>query len=471
MSDSRLTLADAVRIGRLDAHGQAELLREGEVSVLDLVNAAALRIEAFDPAINSVTYRAFDSARERARHRHAGALAGVPYLLKDSLEYPGFPVHAGSRARTDAPATRAWPFVKRFDEEGLIPVGMSSMCEFGVMPTTEPLRYGPVHNPWDLARTTGGSSGGAAAAVAAGLVPLAHASDAGGSIRVPASCCGVVGLKPGRGANVRARAPDLGDDLLCADSLVSRSVRDVAWAFGVARGTTTRAPMAGPSSRRLRIALNLTTLEGAQPEADVAEALNETVELCARLGHHVEVTTLPIDGARVAASFRVMWSCMGTEVLETYGGRYPDTPIGDLLEPFTIALGESGRRFDGTDLERVYRCMTETDDLLVDFYRRHDVVLSPVMRERPPLLGRMAPTQPFEPLMADMSQYLGYTTLHNLTGVPAISLPLFAASDGVPIGSMFAAGRGQEEMLLALAFELEQAQPWADRWPASLSAI
>jgi amidase len=459
-------LAEALRIGRLDAHGQAALVRSGKLSAVELIEAAIVRIEWLDGAVNAVSHRAFEAARERARAPGGGAMAGVPYLIKDSLPYPGMPARAGSRSRGDAPPAQAFPFIRRFDAEGLIPVGKSSMAELGMLVSNEPLLYGPTNNPWDLARSPGGSSGGAAAAVAAGLVPLAHGSDAAGSIRVPAAVCGLVGLKPSRGGNLRARGAHWLDDMLCGDGMLTRSVRDAAWAFAVA-SPTPAAVVTRPPERRLRIGLVLEGLDGGPPHPDVAGAILKAAELCADLGHAVDTIARPPGHADILHSLlRVLWPFLGLEAVEHAQAAHPGRPLDELLEPW--ALGLAGRAAGVTPggLERALEVLAaapEADQaLLADF----DLILSPTVAEPAVRTGELAPDVPFDRLMARFIAFAPYTPLQNMAGSPAISLPLFTTASGLPVGAMFAGRRGGEDLLLSLALELEAAAPWADRWPA-----
>lgn len=460
---------EAARLGRLDAHGQAELLRRGEVSSLELVEAAIARIEEVDPPVNSISHRAFDEARRRAAHATADAdrpLAGVPWLLKDSLQYPGMPTHAGSRSRTSQPATQAYPYARRYDEQGLIPVGMTSMPEFGLLGTTEPVRYGPTRNPWALDRSAGGSSGGAAAAVAAGLAPLAHASDAAGSIRLPAAACGVVGFKPSRGENVRARAVNLLDDVLCSDSLIGRSLRDVAWAFEAARPKP-GPPVTRPIGLRLKIGVMLAGMDGGAPDPEVAQVIERTARLCESLGHVVEPMARPAgDAAMYRAIMDVLWPFLGAEAVDYCRARWPERPLEDLLETWTLGLARRTSELIPADLEGAYEILGAAPRTATAAFAHHDVILSPVSGHRPPAIGEQSPMQPYEALREKLLRFIPYTPYQNVTGTPAISLPLFAAADGFPIGSMFAADRGGDDLLLGLSLELEAAQPWADRWPA-----
>ena len=457
-----INLDTAMALGKLDAHEQASLLRSRQLRPLDLIEAAILRIEALDPHLSALTYLAFDLARERARRPPSRSFAGVPYLVKDSLDYPGMPSFAGSRSRTSALRTTALPFVQRLDAEGLVPIGKSAMPEFGLMATTEPLRGPETHNPWARDRSPGGSSGGAAAAVAAGIVPLAHASDGAGSIRIPAACCGVVGLKPGRAVNVRARGRNLVDDMLVADALLARSVRDAAWAFSATRASPGSVVTAA-STRRLRIAISMNTMSGAAPDPEMADAVTRAGELCTSLGHTVELAPMPIDGPAAAEAIRVLWAHAGADCVDSVrtSGLDPD----EVLEPWTLGLGRMADALPLEVLERAFKQVTALPRQLARHFRVYDVVLSPTLKHRPPLIGEMSPTRPFDELLEKMFDWIGYTPLQNLAGTPAISLPLAQSEDGLPIGVMFSADRGGEDMLLALAYELEAASPWKDRWP------
>jgi amidase len=457
MTKPLMSNEQAWAIACLDGHDQAALRRSGDVGPDVLVEAAIARIVAIDPALNAVSHRSFAHARAAAASVDpALAMAGVPYLLKASLEYPGFPVQSGSRAKRDVVAARAFALVGRFDDAGLVPVGMSTMPEFGLNASGEALLYGPTRNPWDLARSSGGSSSGAGAAVAAGLVPFAHGSDAGGSIRIPASNCGIIGFKPSRGWNVRARAYNLVDDILCSDSLYGRSMRDTVWAARFLRPGNCGGPPVD-RSRRLRIAIDLQGMNGRGADADVAAVIERVGALCAGLGHHVEHRPMPVAKSDVRAAFGTLWAYLGGEITDLF-------PAAG-LEPWTLGL--AGRRATITP-EQVVDAFAQIDRAmraLAVFHTDFDVVLSPVTRSIPPLLGHLAPTREFGELWDALFDYVDYTPLHNMTGAASISLPLFADPGGLPVGAMFSGDVGSDEMLLTLATELESAQPWAGRWP------
>jgi amidase len=467
MSKETVTLRDALALGRLDAHDQAALRQSGEISAAEMVEAAILRAQQLDGSLGSISHQAFDLARQRAQeidaHKDDGdSHAGVPYLVKDSLDYPGMPTHGGSRSRGDALAKKAFPFVQRLDGAGLVPIGKSAMPEFGLMPSTEPLRGPVTRNPWSLSHSPGGSSGGAGAAIAAGIVPLAHGSDGAGSIRMPAACCGVVGLKPGRGGVVRVRPRHVLEDLMVGDSLMSRSVRDTAWAFANALPLK-KHPVTGPAARRLRIAVVEHNLVGNAPHPQVAAALARSAELCASLGHRVEAQPWPVDGAAVARALYTLWSHLAADCEDAN----PAAPASQsLLEPWTLGLARWNRENCGIDeLEQAYAQLAHLPAAFNAFHQDFDVILSPVLRAPPLLIGELAPDREFSELMPTLFDWMSYTPLQNLAGTPGLSLPLFSTAEGLPVGTQFVADRGQEELLLALAFELEEAAPWRDRWP------
>lgn len=452
-----MTLDEALAIGRLDGHDQAALVRNRELSAAELTEAAILRIEALDGQFHAVSHKAYDQARaEAAKPLPDSPLAGAPWLVKDSLDYPGMPSRGGSRSKNDTPKTSAYPYVERLRAAGLVAVGKSAMPEFGLLPVTEPLIREATRNPWSSAHSPGGSSGGAGAAIAAGLVPVAHGSDGAGSIRIPASCCGVVGLKPGRGTTVRVRSRHVIEDLLVGDGLMARSVRDVAAGFALTHPDKP-APVTGPNARRLRIAVTTRTLSGAQAAPELIEAVNATAELCARLGHQVTFTDYPIDGPATEAAERTLWMHIGADCVDAcrVSGQDPRA----VLEPWTNALGRMAEALPVSALEAAYRQLADLPRQLDDFHRDYDVMLSPTLSHLPPLIGEQAPTVDAETLLARMFGFLGFTPLQNLAGTPAISLPLHMAN-GLPAGIMFAGNRGHEALLLALAFELEVVHPW-----------
>jgi amidase len=465
-----------------DAHAQAALLREGSCSALDLVNAAIERIERLDGQLNAISVRAFEQARARAAlrdaawkltggrsgeraDRHAGTLAGVPYLLKDSIDYPGMPSACGSRALASRrPMTRGYAYVERLDALGLIPLGKTNVPEFSLLPSTEGTLFGSARNPWSLDRSPGGSSGGSAVAVAAGMVPLAHAADGGGSIRIPASCCGLVGLKASRGTQLRARAPHVIEDLLVADGLLARSVRDVRWAHERLRpsGKAVAGPRPGGP---LRIGVVESSLFGDIPHPHVSATLRQTADLCSGLGHSVAVTRWPVDGPSVMQAFKTLWTYLGYEIVAHLRSSMEESQICAQLEEWTLGLSRVAPSFAAEDAQGVFEQAEKSRQALESWFDSFDLMLTPVVLEPPPRIGRYSPGQPFETLYEQMFRYVSFTPLQNLSGHPAISVPLYRSPEGLPIGSMFTARLGGDKRLLELAAQLERARTWAHEWP------
>ncbi|MET0290701.1 MAG: amidase family protein [Pseudoxanthomonas sp.] len=470
LSPSVPRVADALALGRLDAHDQAALLARGELSACELTEAAIVRIEVLDPALGALSHHAFDLGRARAAQVDAmgadrPAMGGVPLLLKDSLAWPGMPTRGGSRSRNNVLATHGHAFAQRLEAQALVPLGKTAMPEFGLLPSTEPL-LGPVtRNPWNRAHSPGGSSGGAGAALAAGLVPLAHGSDGAGSIRIPASCCGVVGLKPGRGGVVRVRERHAIEDLIVSDSLMSRSVRDTAWAFAAT------APQARPmvqhaSNKRLRIALVEGNLHGQAAPPALQAATAQAARLCEQLGHTVELMRWPVDGAEVVRAMTTLWSHTAADCVDLTVAALGVEVTQGALEPWTCNLAHWNRKHCGiAELEHAYAQLAALPQVFDTFHQAYDVLLTPTLHHAPPRLGALSPERPMQELLAAFFDWCSYTPLQNLAGTAAISLPLAHDDAGLPLGVQFAANRGGEELLLGLAYELEAAAPWSNRWP------
>jgi amidase len=459
---------------KLDATAQAELVRKKEVTPLELVDAAIRRIEALNPRLNAFVSTCFERARTQAKGELPdGPFRGVPYAIKDIANYEGTICTYGSRLFEDNLSKQNDGVVESALKAGLIPLGKTNTPEFGLLATTESLLLGPAHNPWNLERSTGGSSGGAAAAVACGMLPFAHASDGGGSIRNPASCCGIFGLKPSRGRIYDTRPQPPGD--IAVSLAVSRSVRDSARLFAASEHTGPYAPLSpvgevlGPSPRRLKIALTTKSATGVEPHADVVAAIEKTAKLCAELGHTVIPAPHPIDGEKFIDSYLTLWAAMPAQ-LEKYAWlvglrQFRLVSAEAALEPWTLGLAEWLSRRDEDAIERAVAYCKEVERTYAAFFRTYDIQLLPVLREPPIKLGEQAPDVPFETLLERIVAYSSFTPAYNAVGAPAMSVPLFTSSDGLPIGSQFGARVGDERTLFELAYELEQAQPWADRWP------
>lgn len=455
-----------------DATGLAAQIRSGQMSAIEAVDAAIARAEAAQPVINFMVTDGFEQARDRTRSGAlTGPFAGVPVLIKDLNDYVGLPTRDGSRATAGAaPATEQDGYISAFDAAGLVVIGKSATPEMGFSATTEPLAFGPTRNPWDLGHSSGGSSGGAAAAVAAGVVAVAHANDGGGSIRMPASCCGLFGLKPSRGRQHRDRPSSSPIDY-AVQHVVSRSVRDSAGLLAVTEAQALPEGMArlgyvtGPSRRPLRIAVVRLSDRGQAPAADVDAGLTATQTLLTDMGHELIEARGPLPETFID-DFVTFWS---SGALRTYLraerllGRAPDE---SLLEPFTLGLAAHAQQ---TGTEGIRQAIGRLQVVADEFNRwlgGYDVVLSPVLSTPPPPIGYLAPDVAYQTLVERMNAFMGHTPIHNVSGAPAMSVPLHWSRDGLPIGLQFSAAPGRERDLLELAYALEQARPWVQRRPS-----
>ncbi|MEB2284876.1 MAG: hypothetical protein B6D46_12390 [Polyangiaceae bacterium UTPRO1] len=468
----------------LDAVAQAELVRRGEVAPHELVAAAIARAERVNPELNAIITPLYEKARAAAIDPQlpAGAFHGVPMLLKDIFGYSaGDAYHMGMRALRDAGfvAPHDTHLVAKLRQAGFLFLGRTNVPELGTIPSTESLAYGPAHNPWDAARSPGGSSGGSAAAVAAGVVAVAHANDGGGSIRIPASACGVVGMKPSRGRI--SFGPDLGDGVggLAVEGCVSRTVRDTAAYLDVVEGMMAGDPYGAPPPRRpyreevgasagtLRIGVMTKAPSGvAAVDPQCAAAADGAAALLADLGHRVEAShPAALDDQETFQHFSVMFATSTARILDAVGQLIGRQLGADDVEPFNWALAEMGSAVSA-------RQYLGTADWLFAYTRRvadwwasgFDLLLTPTLPEPPWALGSF---HGVDPLTAGLrAQALcAFTGPFNMTGQPAISLPLAWSATGLPIGVQLVAAYGREDLLLRVAAQLEQARPWADRRP------
>ena len=464
----------------LDATAQAEMVRRREVKAIELVDAAIERIERLNPALNAVVTPMYEQARMAAAGRlPEGPFTGVPFLLKDMVAaYGGVRMTLGSSFLHDFVPSRDSELVTRLKRAGLVILGKTNTPELGLLPTTEPRLFGPSHNPWDLGRTTGGSSGGSAAAVAAGLVPMAHGNDGGGSIRIPASCCGLFGLKPTRARN--PLGPGFGDLMsgLVVEHAVSRTVRDSAALLDATAGPDVGDPYwappperpflqeVGAAPGRLRIAFTTTAATDVPVHADCVKAVRDVAALCADLGHEVVEAAPAIDGELVTRTFMTLWSAGCASTVEGAAFAVGRTPTQDQFEPATWAMYEMGQRRSApayllalTGLQRIARDVAS-------FFVKYDVWLTPTLAEPPVPLGTFdsPPDKPFQG-QSRAASFIPFTPICNATGQPAMSMPLFWNADGLPIGTHFVGRFGDEATLFRLAAQLEAARPWANRRP------
>ena len=464
----------------LDATGLAALVRAGEVSASELTEAAIARIERLNPAINAVVTPMFDRARAAvAAGLPDGPFTGVPFLLKDLLaQCEGVPMKGGSRLMEHFVPRRDSEIVARYRRSGLVILGKTNLPEFGYTPSTESALYGPCRNPWNTGHSAGGSSGGAAAAVAARMVPMAHAGDGGGSIRIPAACCGVFGLKPTRGRITLA--PTFGDvqNGLASEHAITRSVRDSAALLDATEGPALGEPYCAPPKVRpylaevgadpgkLRIALQVHSPVGSSVHADCVDAVRDAAALCEGLGHTVEEAAPDIDGHAVTDAFGVLWAAGAAQTLDTIA-RMRQRPIArDEVEPLTWALYELGKQTSASAYLIAVAAIQRIARRVAGFMETYDVWLTPTLARPPVTLGEFAPdlANPIEAFHR-AGEYIPFTPIVNATGQPAMSVPLYWNADGLPIGVHFVGRFGEEALLFRLAAQLEAMRPWGQRRP------
>ena len=469
---------------QLDAIAQAELVRRREVTALELVDAAIARIELIDPQLNAVVTPLFESAREvAARPLPAGPVSGVPFLVKDlGCAQAGVRQTNGSRALRDYVPKADSPLVTRYRNAGLIIVGRTSTPEFGNHSTTEPVLFGPTRNPWALGRTTGGSSGASAAAIAAGLTSIASGGDGAGSLRIPASCCGVFGFKPSRGRVSSAPGGEAIGNLAIRHAM-SRSVRDNAALLDIAAVPEAGDPFVAPPPERpfleavgrdpgrLRIAWSATPAIDTPIDPECIAAVRSAAELLAGLGHEVVEAAPDLDGEVIIGSLLAVWAAGNLEDAldcERLLGRPVEE---DELEITTWELVEHGRSLSARDLVDAVAAFGTTTRSMGAFFADHDVWLTPTLARPPEPLGVL--NQSSGSTLGWQRMDSGFNPFNpwaNISGCPSMSLPLHWSPDGLPIGVLATGRYGSETSLFRLAAQLESARPWADRWPAIATA-
>ncbi len=467
---------------RYDALGLAELVAAKKVSPRELLDEAINRVEQTDAKLNAVNIRMFDQARaEIEKGLPDGPFRGAPWLLKDlGTAYAGVATTYGCAMFRDNVADHDSDLIKRYRRAGLVMFGKTTAPEFGLTTSTESRLYGETHNPWGLAHTPGGSSGGTGAAIAGGIVPASDGSDGGGSIRIPASCCGLVGLKA-----TRARipmGPDKGEAWsgMSTGGQLSRSVRDTAALLDISTGLVEGDPYAVPAASgpfvaecgvdpgALRIAVQRTTWNGSPVHADCLAALDDASKLCASLGHRVEERTLEYNEERYAQAVRVIVGAHTRRALDDRAaqlGRALD-PAND-IEPLTHAIYKTAARYFAADYVEAINILHDMGRATARFFETTDIILTPTMATPPMKLGgALRLTHPDgKEFGTAVAATVGFTQFFNMTGTPAISLPLYWNVEGLPIGTQFAARYAGEAVLFRLATQLESARPWFDRRP------
>lgn len=486
----------------LDATAQAALIRNKDVSPLELMQLTIDRAVTVNPQVNAIIYHMYEEALAEAKQQTTAAMRstdravnppfwGVPFLIKDLNDVAGVPTSHGSRFvacayENGAPLpTRDDPIVARLRQAGLNVFGKTNTAELGLLPTTEPEFFGPTKNPWDMTRTAGGSSGGAAAAVAAGIVSIAHASDSGGSIRIPASCCGLFGFKPSRhplargaglqrqpvtsskrGIPTRADAPFSSFNLL-TEHVITRSVRDSATMYDWLHNTDYFQPHPDealkqrPIKSRLRIGYSTVTPDGKQVHPHCRDAVIAAAQLMSQLGHDVEEATPPLDGKAMTQAFMTLWAYgCASSVYEL--ARRLQSPISDALdgfEPVTKALVARATGLTPEDIETAEAALTAATVAMHRFFEMYDVWLTPTLAAPPVPLGTFHyDSEVFHRTNA----FSPFTPIANVAGLPAMSLPL-GSSDSLPIGVQCVGRPGDDKTLLTLALDIEEAEPWHDQ--------
>lgn len=450
-----------------DAVGVAQLIASGDVSRTEVLEASLARLDRVDPILRGLVDddRARATVRAGQEHDRDAPFAGVPALIKNNTRFAGLPTRSGSAAMPATPASANEPFTDQFLATGVNIVGTSSLPAFGLTASTEFVDREPTRNPWNTAYSAGASSGGSAALVAAGAVPIAHGNDGGGSIRIPAAACGLVGLKPTRGRVASAKEMEGAPVDIVANGVVTRSVRDSAVFLAAAERhrPVARLPrtglVEGPGRRRLRIGMVTETLHGQPLDADTQVELERVATLVASLGHEVDVIPVPVDPS-FEHHFVQYWRALAF-VIE-YSGKRTISPEFDRsrIDPFTHGLSRAFiRSFWRTPaaIRGLRRSATE----YAEFFTHHDLVMSPTLGHATPELGWLHPGVPFDEAFARLRAYVAYTPLNNASGGPAISLPLGRSSNDMPLGIHFSAAHGDERTLLEIAYELEAASPFA----------
>ncbi len=487
---------------KYDGLGLADLLRKKEVSPLDLVEEAIQRIETHNPQLNAVITKLYESAREAAKKPLPdGPFAGVPFLVKDLMAtIAGVPTSSGNKLWKNIPARVDSEMVRRWKKAGVLMLGKTNTPEFGLTPYTEPGAFGAAHNPWDLSRTPGGSSGGSAAAVSARIVPMASGGDGGGSIRIPASACGLFGLKPTRGRT--PTGPEIGEAWhgFAIEHVLTRSVRDSAAMLDATQGADIGAPYYAPQQAgaylqevtarpgKLRIAFTEKPMLGENVSPDVLQGLQETITLLKELGHEVVEATPQLDGEAFSLAFvTILAAELRADIEEAAQAAGKKVSVKD-FDPSSFGLGLLGKAMSARDYASAARYLQASARQIANFFEGYDLLLTPTLSQLPVKIGALQPSASekslisflggldagwllkamgiIKPLAAQTFEFIPWTPVFNVTGQPAMSVPLYWTPDGLPVGMHFVGKFGDEALLYRLAGQLEQARPWIDRVPA-----
>lgn len=447
-----------------DAVALQQLIKSKKISVQEVTQAAIQRAQLVNPNLNAIQSHCFVEVHHSPTFNKKGIFAGIPTFIKDNIDIKGLATLHGSKAIQFHPAKKHGVFSKALLKQGFVVLGKSTLPEFGLNASTEFQNAPPTRNPWHLDYSTGASSGGSAALVAAGVVPIAHANDGGGSIRIPAACCGLIGLKPSRGRLVNGETARILPINIISEGVVTRSVRDTAHFFAGMEKTFYNKKMPklglieGPATKRLKIGIVLDSITGSSDE-ETRQTVEKTAQLLASLGHHVEYFKLPIK-TQFIQDFSVYWGMLSFMVTALGKQAFGKDFNKNQLDPLTIGLADLYKKHKYQTPLTLYR-LSQAKHTYSQIFQQYDAFISPVLAHTPPQLGHLSPELGFETLFDRLQSYVTFTPFHNVVGAPAISLPMGAtAIDGLPIGIQISADIGDEKTLLELAFELEQAQPW-----------
>lgn len=454
--DDALADYDAVEIARL--------LKSKTISAKEVTEAAIARAHSVEPHINAIAIECFDKATSQANTLSSGYFAGVPTFIKDNAPVKGLPTQHGTAAILAKPEKKHGPYTRQYINLGFSVLGKSTLPEFGFNATTEPVHSAPTRNPWNSEYSTGASSGGSAALVAAGVVPIAHANDGGGSIRIPAACCGLVGLKPSRGRHVDSDQAKLLPINIISEGIVSRTVRDTAYFHAEAEKyyRNKRLPeiglVEGPNHKRLRIGMIIDSITGYSTDEPTRATVLNTANLLNEMGHHVEEMPMLIPQS-FSEDFSLYWSMLAFMTQKT-GKLVLDRSFKpDRLDGLSIGLAELFKKNYRKTPQFLYR-LKKTQRDYAQLFSQYDLILSPVLAHTTPKIGHISPTVPFDELFSRLMQYASFTPWANAAGGPALSLPMGETSDNLPVSVQLMAGLGEERTLLEVAYEIEQAQPW-----------
>ena len=454
-------------LGTLDAVGIAEAIAAGHISPAEATEAAISRAEKVNGELGAIAFKTYDKARERAAAKPTGDLAGVPTFIKDNEMVKGVPTQFGTLAFRSKPAKKNSRYVEQFLSTGLNSIGKSTMPEFGLICSTENPNWGITRNPWNTDYTTGGSSSGSAAMVASGVVPIALANDGAGSIRIPASCCGLVGLKPSRDRLVNAEGTDAMPINIVYEGVLTRSVRDTVAFYNAAEKYRRNDALPAIGSvhqqgvKRLKVVFfeNIPAGRPGHQDTDTYDTILSTARLLESLGHQVEQRPFPFDISAISSDFLNYYGLLAF-TLKNLGGLFLDSrPDKKRLEPFTHGLSRQfSRRVFGISrsLKRLKASGAQTEALFDKF----DLIMTPVLAHSVPRIGHFSTALSYEEVAHRAVSWASYTGMQNITGTPAISLPMGTGTEGLPIGIHFSAPFGQDRLLLELGYELEAAKPW-----------